>query len=351
MVQAAKMRKIADGQEGRVESVLPTQDYVMQIIENGNLKRLVVIKSCTPNALGDLTVKLKDPSRTISVFYPKQSIHALNITITKLVKVFPKDTILGNATGVGGVGMLNQEELMKLLEDEERVEQELQFDGILSDEHVMDDPNITMEECIQLMDDKARNRDQTFNWETATYCNVYCDDFDLFTDFPAIVYNDASTSNQNVSSEPFVSIYNAFKSDIDFYISFFDFEEEDYTFIYNKDSSSHKLVPANDLKPEPVNDYVEINIESFSENIDVKPMDSVICISKDTTHVEFDKNIETNHDTPVLAPSQSALFLILTLSPFVSCLRTSTLSSGYPWVDPSGSGWIMGFEYLFLTTL
>ncbi|GJW54203.1 hypothetical protein Tco_0098288 [Tanacetum coccineum] len=120
------------------------------------------------------------------------------------------------------------------------------------------------------------------------------------TDFLAIVYNDASTSNQNVSSEPTVCIYNAIKSDIDFYISFSDSEDEDYTFIYNKDSSSYTLIPANDLKPEPVNNYVEINIESCLENIDVKPMDSVICTSNDTTPIEFDKNIETNHDTPDL---------------------------------------------------
>ncbi|GJR31319.1 hypothetical protein Tco_1107551 [Tanacetum coccineum] len=70
----------------------------------------------------------------------------------------------------------------------------------------MDDPNITMEEYIQLMADKARGRDKMFNWETATCGEVYCDDSDLFTDFetffPAIIYNDASTSNQNVSSEP-----------------------------------------------------------------------------------------------------------------------------------------------------
>ncbi|GJR40062.1 hypothetical protein Tco_1215746 [Tanacetum coccineum] len=70
----------------------------------------------------------------------------------------------------------------------------------------MDDPNITMEEYIQLMGDKARGRDQTFNWETAMYDKVYCEDLDSFidfeTDFPAIVYNDVSTSNQNVSSGP-----------------------------------------------------------------------------------------------------------------------------------------------------
>ncbi|GKF34093.1 hypothetical protein Tco_0107293, partial [Tanacetum coccineum] len=156
----------------------------------------------------------------------------------------------------------------------------------------MDDPNITMEEYIQLMADKTRGRDQKFNWETATYGKVYCEDLDSFTDFetdfPAIVYNDASTSNQNVSSKPTVSIYNAIKADIDFHISFSDSEDEDYTFIYNKDSSSYKLNPVNDLKPEPANEHAEINTESCSENIDVKPMDSVICIIKDTTPIEFD---------------------------------------------------------------
>ncbi|GJY98668.1 hypothetical protein Tco_0516098 [Tanacetum coccineum] len=114
----------------------------------------------------------------------------------------------------------------------------------------MDDPKITMEEYIQLMADKARGRDKTFNWETATYGKVYCEDLDSFTnfetDFPAIVYNDASTSNQNVSSEPTISIYNAIKANIDFHISFSDSEDEDYTFIYNKDSSSYKLIPVND---------------------------------------------------------------------------------------------------------
>ncbi|GJU03474.1 hypothetical protein Tco_1113812 [Tanacetum coccineum] len=94
----------------------------------------------------------------------------------------------------------------------------------------MDDPNITMEEYIQLMADKARGRDQL--------------------DFSVIVYNDAPTSNQNVSSKPTVSIYNAIKSDIDFHISFSGSEDKDYTFIYNKDSSSYKLIPANDLKLE-----------------------------------------------------------------------------------------------------
>ncbi|GJY59023.1 hypothetical protein Tco_0458915 [Tanacetum coccineum] len=68
----------------------------------------------------------------------------------------------------------------------------------------MDNLDITMEEYIQLMADNAQRRKETFNWEIAIYGKVYCEEFDSFadfdTDFPAIVYNDASTSNQNVSS-------------------------------------------------------------------------------------------------------------------------------------------------------
>ncbi|GJZ83947.1 hypothetical protein Tco_0649120 [Tanacetum coccineum] len=135
----------------------------------------------------------------------------------------------------------------------------------------MDDPDITMEEYIQLMADNDRSHGETFNWETVTYGKVYCEDLDSFadfeTDFTAIVYNDASTSY--------------------------------YTFIYDKDSLSHKLILVDDLKPKAVNDHVEICTELCSENIDIKPMDSIVCKSNDTTPIEFDENIETNHDTPV----------------------------------------------------
>ncbi|GJV56909.1 hypothetical protein Tco_1457914 [Tanacetum coccineum] len=168
----------------------------------------------------------------------------------------------------------------------------------------MDDPDITMEEYIQLMADKAQKHGDTFNWETAIYGKVPCDDSDLFNDFeadfPAIVYNDASTSIDNVLSEPSVSIYTAIKSNIDFSISYSDSEDEDYTFTYDKDSLFPKLIHVDILKPKPVNDYVEINTELCSENIVIKPMDNIIFTNNDTTPIEFDENVETNHDTPVI---------------------------------------------------
>nr|GEU63250.1 hypothetical protein [Tanacetum cinerariifolium] len=189
----------------------------------------------------------------------------------------------------------------------------------------MNESDLTMEEDIELHAEKAQRRVQTFNWENATYGKVYWDNLDFFINFeveyPSIVYNDALTSNQNVSSEPTVSIYNAIETNFDFSISFSGFDYEDYTFIYEKDLFSYKLIPADDLKPELVNDNVEINIELCSESIDIKPMDSVACTNKDITPIGFDRNLETNHDDKVkqssnLNPNHDNVILDLSLLPF-----------------------------------
>ncbi|GJV64891.1 transposase, MuDR, MULE transposase domain protein [Tanacetum coccineum] len=95
----------------------------------GKLDHIVaIVKSCSPNILGDLNVTLKDLSGTIpgtihhkvideagygkditvgaamilkniSVCTPKPSEHYLNITMRNVFKVFRKDTVLGSGTG------------------------------------------------------------------------------------------------------------------------------------------------------------------------------------------------------------------------------------------------------------
>nr|GEU36066.1 hypothetical protein [Tanacetum cinerariifolium] len=140
----------------------------------------------------------------------------------------------------------------------------------------MDDPNIIMEEYIQLMVDKAHKRGHMFDWETAMYGKIY-DDIDTFkdfeADFPAIIYNDALASDQEVASEPTVSPHNAIRADFDFKISFAKSDDEDYTFIYDKNSSSYKLISVNNLKPDTGNNIDEINVKLPSEDISIKPMD------------------------------------------------------------------------------
>nr|GEW63401.1 hypothetical protein [Tanacetum cinerariifolium] len=167
--KAAKLPKQADIQEGVEESIMSTHGYIRKLVDdmgndedfkpgswvstveflnasgrimsgclgdiknylkNGKLDQVAIIKSCVLNALGDLTVTLKDLSGIISgkihhkvineedygkditlgaalilhhvlVFSHKPLMHYLNITIRNLVKVFHKDTIARNGSGVG----------------------------------------------------------------------------------------------------------------------------------------------------------------------------------------------------------------------------------------------------------
>nr|GEZ31836.1 hypothetical protein [Tanacetum cinerariifolium] len=149
--------------EGGDDSVLSIQEYMKQVVEdvgededfnsgpwNGKLEQVVaIIKSCSPKALGDLKVTVKDISGTLAslinykvineggygkeitvgsaiiianvlVFSPNPSMHYLIIIKKNMVKVFHKDFVPGNGSGVGRSGMLmEKEEIVKVMEEEE----------------------------------------------------------------------------------------------------------------------------------------------------------------------------------------------------------------------------------------
>ncbi|GJV37627.1 hypothetical protein Tco_1410104 [Tanacetum coccineum] len=130
----------------------------------------------------------------------------------------------------------------------------------------MDDPNITMEEYIRLEEEKTHRSGKVFNWETATYGRIWCNE-DVHSlkfveiEFPAIVFDDAFTSEVTHSCEPTVSSLNY--DEIDFRISFDESDDEDYTVIFDKKSFSYKIISANDLKTNSENDNDKVNIPSF----------------------------------------------------------------------------------------
>nr|GEW07729.1 hypothetical protein [Tanacetum cinerariifolium] len=130
----------------------------------------------------------------------------------------------------------------------------------------MDDLNITMEEYIRLEEEKARRNGKVHNWETATYGKIWYDEdvYDLRSiknEFPAIVFDDAFTSEVTPSYEPMVSPLNDNK--IDFKISFDESNNEDYTVIYDKNSFSYKIISVNDLKTDLENDNDKVKRPSF----------------------------------------------------------------------------------------
>ncbi|GJS69222.1 hypothetical protein Tco_0702063 [Tanacetum coccineum] len=81
------------------------------------------------------------------------------------------------------------------------------------------------------------------------------------TEFPAIEFNDALTSEVALSCEPTVSPLN--NNQNDFRISFKESDDEDYTVIYDKNSFSYKIISINDLKTDSENDNDKVNMPSF----------------------------------------------------------------------------------------
>nr|GFA50250.1 hypothetical protein [Tanacetum cinerariifolium] len=127
----------------------------------------------------------------------------------------------------------------------------------------MDDPNITMKEYIRLEEEKARRHGKVYNWETATYGKIW-DNQDVHdfryveTKFSTIVFNDTLTSKAPLLYEPKVSSLN--NDEIDFRISFDEFNDEDYTVIYDENLFFYKIKSVNDLKTNLKNDNDKVNM-------------------------------------------------------------------------------------------
>nr|GEW72839.1 hypothetical protein [Tanacetum cinerariifolium] len=118
----------------------------------------------------------------------------------------------------------------------------------------------------RLEEEKAHRRGKVYNWKTATYGKIWCDEdvYDLRsveTKFPAIVLNDALTYEVALLCEPMVSPLN--ENQINFGISFDEFDDEDYTVIYDKNIFSYKIIYVNDLKTDSKNDNDKVNMPSF----------------------------------------------------------------------------------------
>ncbi|GKC97300.1 hypothetical protein Tco_1167575 [Tanacetum coccineum] len=161
----------------------------------------------------------------------------------------------------------------------------------------MDDPNITMEEYIRLEEEKARNHERVFNWETSKYGKIWYDEdiHDLRsveTEFPAIPFNDGVSSEKTLSCEPTVSSLN---DEIDFRILFDDSDDEDYMVIFDKNSFSYKTISTNDLKTDSENDNEKVILPSL-----LSPESTVSCFDD----LDFFKNFENEFPSIVYNDAQ-----------------------------------------------
>ncbi|GJR99148.1 ribonuclease H-like domain-containing protein [Tanacetum coccineum] len=121
---------------------------IKNFLKNGKLEQIVaIIKSCTPNALGDLTVTVKDLSGIIvgAIHHKVINEEGYGNDIT----VFHKDSVPCNGSGVGGSGMLMEEkEIVKLMEEKEMADLELQVCWNVTHQEMADEEalNVALEE-------------------------------------------------------------------------------------------------------------------------------------------------------------------------------------------------------------
>ncbi|GJW38902.1 hypothetical protein Tco_0064747 [Tanacetum coccineum] len=138
----------------------------------------------------------------------------------------------------------------------------------------MDDPNITMEEYIRLEEEKARRHGKVYNWETATYGKIWYDEDvhdhrSVETEFPAIVFNEALTSEVTLSCEH--TKYETSLSECD---------GEEQNVLYFNDLFPFNLIHPDDLKSDKDNNDDKIDIEQSSGNLSIEPLPNVIKINK-----------------------------------------------------------------------
>ncbi|GJT85086.1 hypothetical protein Tco_1066803 [Tanacetum coccineum] len=137
----------------------------------------------------------------------------------------------------------------------------------------MDDPNITIKEYIRLEEQKARKR--------------------------AIAFNDG-VSSKILSCEPTVSSLN---DEINFRILFDDFDDEDYTVVFDKNSFSYKIISTNDLKMDSENDNEKVNLTSLPS-----PKPKISCFDD----LDFFKDFENEFPAIVYNDAQTSKLDLLT---------------------------------------
>ncbi|GKB63798.1 hypothetical protein Tco_0919984 [Tanacetum coccineum] len=134
IVQLAKLRKQSDIHEGHALARLSLLMLMVggivngclgdieNYLKNGKFEQVVAMINSSIDEEGyrkDIIVGSALILANVFVFSPKPLMHYLNITKRNVVKVFHKDSVAGNDSGVGGSGMLMEEEkIVKLIEEE-----------------------------------------------------------------------------------------------------------------------------------------------------------------------------------------------------------------------------------------
>ncbi|GJW59767.1 hypothetical protein Tco_0109102 [Tanacetum coccineum] len=166
----------------------------------------------------------------------------------------------------------------------------------------IDDPDITIEEYVQLETERALRNGKVYNWKTATYGKIWYDE-DIHclrffeTEFPVIVYNDALSSKSDFSSEPTVSPQHVDEVNLKSETSLSEYDGEEYNVISFNDLFLVNVFSVNDSKLDTDYNDDKINIKQSLGDISIEPSHNVISIDVGTYAQGSNKLLEASHDT------------------------------------------------------
>ncbi|GJV39460.1 hypothetical protein Tco_1417900 [Tanacetum coccineum] len=147
----------------------------------------------------------------------------------------------------------------------------------------MDDPDITMEEYVQLETERALRNVKVYKWEIATYDKIWYDEDVHYlrffeTEFLAIVYNDALASKSDLSSKPTISLQYVDEISLKNETSLSEYDDAKYNVISYNDLYPFNIISINELKLDTDNDDDKIDIKQSSGYISIEPLRNVISI-------------------------------------------------------------------------
>ncbi|GJY16967.1 hypothetical protein Tco_0387389 [Tanacetum coccineum] len=128
----------------------------------------------------------------------------------------------------------------------------------------MDDPDITMEEYVQLETERALRNGKVYNWETAMHSKICPQHVD----------------EVNLKNEPSLSDY-----------------DEKYNVISLNDLLPFNIFSVNDLKLKKDNDDDNIDIKQSLGDLSIEPLPNLINIDVGTYAQGSNKLLEISHDT------------------------------------------------------
>ncbi|GJX94576.1 hypothetical protein Tco_0349162 [Tanacetum coccineum] len=218
--------------------------------------------------------------------------------MTKQLKNPESGRIVGIKSFIRLFGITTAHIKVSVAQEERSVETE--FSAIVFDDAFTSEVPLTCEPTVSSLNNNKIDFGISFD-ESTMKITSYFDDLDYLKDFekefPAIVYNDALTSKLDFLTEPTVNPQHIDEFRLKDESSLFECDGKEQNVLYFNDLFPFNVIYPDDLKSDKDNDNDKIDIKQPSGDLSIEPLPNVINTNFGAFAHESNKLFETSHDT------------------------------------------------------